>query len=330
MAPLKPKLVVVLGPTASGKSELAIKIAKRFNGEIISADSRQVYRGMDIGTGKVTKKEMQGIAHYLLDVASPKRRFTVAQYQKLALRAINKIIKKKKIPILCGGAGFYIQALVDGIIMPELKPDWRLRANLEKKSTQNLFKLLKKLDPRRAKTIEKQNPRRLIRALEIVIKTGKPVPVLKKKTQFNLLMIGITKSPEKLKKLIKKRLLKRLKKGMVAEVKKLRNPPAGGGLSWQRLEDFGLEYRLIARYLRSDPNVASESDLVKKLQKETEHYAKRQMTWFSAHGGSASGGKRPARQSPEGSRPMAGGDKRIHWIKNYKEAEILVKKFIES
>ncbi len=121
------KLIVILGPTASGKSELAIKVAKKFNGEIICADSRQIYKGMDIGTGKVTKKEMKGIPHYLLDVASPERRFSVSQFRKLALEAINKIFKKGKIPILCGGTGFYIQAVVDGITIPEVRPDWRLR-----------------------------------------------------------------------------------------------------------------------------------------------------------------------------------------------------------
>ncbi len=118
------KLITILGPTASGKSDLAVKIAKKFNGEVISADSRQVYKGMDIGTGKVTKKEMKGIPHYLLNVASPKKRFSVAQYQKLALAAIKKIQGKNKLPFLVGGTGFYIQSVVDGIIIPEAKPDW--------------------------------------------------------------------------------------------------------------------------------------------------------------------------------------------------------------
>ena len=121
------KLIVILGPTASGKTDLSIKLAKKFNGEIISADSRQVYKRMDIGTNKITKKEMQGVPHYLLDVASPKRRFTVVQYQKLALKAIERIYKKNKIPFLVGGTGFYIQAIVDGIVIPRVKPDWKLR-----------------------------------------------------------------------------------------------------------------------------------------------------------------------------------------------------------
>ncbi|MDP1538598.1 MAG: tRNA (adenosine(37)-N6)-dimethylallyltransferase MiaA, partial [bacterium] len=243
------KLIVILGPTSSGKSELAVKLAKKlapyrnevsgagFNGvEIISADSRQVYQGMDIGTGKVTKKEMRGIPHYLLDVASPKRRFTVVQYRKLAIIAINKIFKKGKVPILCGGTGFYIQAVVDGIIIPKVKPDWKLREKLEKKTTKELFNKLKKLDPKRIKTIDKNNRRRLIRALEIVMKTKKPVPAFKiNPLPYPVLMLGIKKEKEELKKLINKRLLRRLKNGMVEEVKKLHK----SGVSWKRLEEFG-------------------------------------------------------------------------------------------
>lgn len=292
------KLIVVLGPTASGKSDLAVKIAKRFNGEIISADSRQVYKGMDIGTGKIIKKEMRGIPHYCLDFVSLKYFFTVADFRKYALKAINKIYKKGKVPIICGGTGFYIQAVVDGLVIPEVKPDLELRKKLEKETTDNLFKKLKKLDPRRAKNIDSKNRRRLIRALEIVLKTGKPVPGLESRSKFNVLFIGIKKSPEELRELIKKRLFKRLKQGMVAEVKKLRK----SGLSWKRLDDFGLEYRYLAKYLQGK---LSREEMVEKLQKKIEHYAKRQMTWFKRN-------------------------KKIHWIKNYKEAEKLIRLFLSS
>lgn len=268
-----PKLIVILGQTASGKSDLAVKLAKKFKGEVVSADSRQVYKGMDIGTGKITKKEMMGIPHHLLSVASPKRRFTVAQYRKLALKSIKKVIKNKKIPFLVGGTGFYIQSIVDGIIIPEVKPDWSLRAKLEKKKTKDLFNLLKKLDLKRVKSIDKNNRRRLIRALEIVMKTKKPIPPLKKlPPQFNLLIIGVKKSPSELKKLIKQRLIKRLKQGMVAEVKKLKK----AGLSWQRLEEFGLEYRYIAKYLQEK---ITYKEMIEKIQKKDEHYARRQITW---------------------------------------------------
>lgn len=293
------KLIVILGPTASGKSELAVKLAKKFKGEIVSADSRQVYKGMDIGTGKVTKEEMRGISHYLLDVASPKRRFTVVQYRKLALEAINKIHKKNKVPFLVGGTGFYIQSIVDGIVIPEVRPDWKLRKDLEKKSTQQLFNLLKKLDPKRANIIEQKNRRRLIRALEIIIKTRKPIPPFRKRPlPYPTLIVGIKKSSDELKKLIKRRLLKWLKNGLIAEVKKLKK----SSLSWKRLEEFGLEYRYLAKYLQGKLNY---QEMMEKLQKEIEHFTKRQMTWFR-------------------------GDKRINWVENQKEAEKLIKKFLEN
>jgi len=295
----KKKLIVILGPTASGKTDLSIKLAKKLNGEIISADSRQVYKGMDIGSDKITKKEMKGVPHYLLDVASPKRKFTVVEYKDLALKAIKKIQKKNNLPILTGGTGFYIQAVIDGIIIPSVKADWKLRKELEKKHTEELFEMLKKLDPRRAKTIESKNKRRLIRALEIVIKTKKPVPLLKKnKPQFEVLILGIKKSPEELKERIKRRLLKRLKQGMIVEVKKLKK----SGVSWKRLEEFGLEYKYIALYLQ---NKITKKEMTDRIQKESEHFAKRQMTWFKR-------------------------DERIKWIKDYKETEKLTKKFLKK
>ena len=300
---MKNKLIVILGPTASGKTDLSVKLAKKFNGQVISADSRQVYKGMDVGSGKVTKKETKGVPHHLLDIASPKRRFTVVQYQRLTLKAINKIHKKRKIPFLVGGTGFYIQAVVNGIIIPGVKPDWQLRKKLEKKNIEELFKMLKKLDLRRAKTIEKKNKRRLIRALEIVIKTKKPIPLLKKKPpQFEVLIIGIKKSSEELKKLIQKRLLKRLqpprRPKMIAEVKKLKK----SGLSWKRLEEFGLEYRYIAQYLQ---NKLTYEEMLEKIQKQSEKFAKRQMTWFKR-------------------------DIRIRWIKNYRQAEKFIKDFFST
>ena len=281
---------MILGPTASGKSDLAVKIAKKFNGEVISADSRQVYKGLDIGTGKITKKEMGEVPHHLLNVANLKRKFTVVQYRKLALKAIDKILKKDKIPILCGGTGFYIQAVIDGILIPTVKPDWKLRKKLEKKSAKELYKILKKLDPRRAKTIEKENPRRLIRAIEIVMKTKKPVPSLKKNPlPYPVLILGIKKQDKELKNLIKKRFLKWLKMGLIAEVKKLRK----SGFSWKKIEEFGLHYQVIAQYLQEK---LIYQKMIENSLNELENYAKRQMTWFKK-------------------------DRRILWVKNYQQAE---------
>src|SRR3989344_5362132 len=165
---MRDMLIVILGPTTSGKTDLSMKLAKRFGGEIVSADSRQVYHRLNIGSGKITNKEMQGIPHYLLGVASPKRKFTVAHYQKLAMSAIKKIQAKGKIPLLVGGSGLYIQSVVDGIVIPEVKPNWKLRQQLEKKSVEELFLMLKNLDPLRSRNIDHKNPRRLIRAIEIV------------------------------------------------------------------------------------------------------------------------------------------------------------------
>lgn len=290
------KLIVVLGPTASGKTELAIKLAKKFDGEIINADSRQVYKGMDIGTAKPTKKEMKKIPHYLFNVASPKRHFTVVQFKKLALKTIEKIFKKGKVPILCGGTFFYIKAVIDGISIPEVKPDWNLRKKLEKKSVKELYEILKKLDQKRAKTIDRENPRRLIRAIEICKKIGKVPPLKENPLPYPVLMIGIKKSFKEIEKRIKKRFFKWLKKGLVKEVKNLKKM----GLSWKRIEDFGMHYRQVARYLQGKINY---QEMIENSIKEIKNYAKKQINWFKK-------------------------EKRIKWVKNYKEAEKLVKNFL--
>lgn len=292
------KIIAIVGPTASGKSSLAIKLAKKFKGEIISVDSRQVFRNMDIGTGKVSKKERKAIPHHLLDVVNPKKRFSVIQYKKMALNAIEKIIKKGKLPILCGGTGFYFQAVIDGIIIPEVEPDWQLRKKLEQKSVKELYSILKKIDANRAKNIDKNNSRRLIRAIEIAKKIGRVPPLKKEPLPYPVLIIGVKKEKEELKKLIRKRLLKRLKSGMISEVKRLKK----SGLSWKRLDEFGLEYRWIAKFLKKELNY---SQMIERLQKEIENFAKRQIVWFKK-------------------------DKRIRWIKNQKEAEKVIKVFIKS
>jgi tRNA dimethylallyltransferase len=294
----KPKLIVILGPTASGKTELAIKLAKKFNGEIINADSRQVYKGMDIGTAKPTKKEMKGIPHHLLDVASPKRKFTIAQYRKLALKAIEKIQKKGKIPFLVGGTWFYIKAVVDGLVIPEVPPDWKLRRKLEKKSPKELYKILKKLDPERAKTIERENPRRLIRAIEICKKIGKVPPLRFNPLPYPVLMIGIKRKKKELKERIRKRFFEWLKKGLILEVIRLRKM----GVSFKRIEEFGMHYREIAKYLKGE---ISEKEMIENSIREIQNYAKKQLNWFKK-------------------------DKRVKWVKDLREAEKLVKKYLKN
>lgn len=296
------KLIVILGPTASGKTSLSIKLAKKFKGEIISADSRQIYKGLDVGSGKITKKEMQKIPHHLLDVVNPKKKFSVLQYQKLTQKTIKKIQNKNKIPFLVGGTGFYIQSIVDNIFLPEVKPNWKLRTKLSKKSNKELFLILKKLDPTRSQKIDKNNPHRLIRALEIVLSTKKPVPIIKNiesLAPYKILQIGIKKDKIELSKLINKRLLMRLKNNkMINEVKKLHKQ----GLSFNRLEELGLEYKFVAQYLQ---NKITYQEMINKIQKESEHFAKRQMTWFKR-------------------------DKRINWVKNQKEALKLINYFIKK
>lgn len=301
------KLIVILGPTASGKSDLAVKLALGLDSEqakkigikgaeIISADSRQVYKKMDIGTGKITKKEMRGIPHYLLDIASPKRQFTVAQYQKRALQSIKKIYQKNKIPILCGGTGFYLQAVTEGLILPQVKPDPKLRKKLEKKTTEDLFLQLKKLDPKRAKTVDPHNRRRLIRALEIVIKTKKPIPKLKLKSPFNVLMIGMKKTPQELKELINQRVKKMIEKGLEKETKKLEK-----NCGWKNSTMQTIGYQ---EWRENFDKKISKKEVEEKIKLHTLQFARRQMTWFKR-------------------------DKSIHWIKNYKEAEKLVKSFLK-
>jgi len=295
----KPKIIVITGPTASGKTKLSLKIAKKFNGEIVSADSRQVYKELNIGTDKIKKKERKKIKHYLLDVVSIKKKFTVFDYKKLAEKAIEEILKKGKLPILCGGSYFYIKALTQGLLFPPVPPDWKLRKKLEKKSKKELFSLLKKLDPKRAKTIDKNNPRRLIRALEIVIKSKKRVPpLLKRPLDFDFLIIAIDKSPSFLKKAIEKRFLKWLKEGLISEAKKIKKMR----LSKNRIKEFGLHYQEIFDFL--DKKI-SKKEMIENSIKRIFQFAKNQIRWLKK-------------------------EKNIIWVKNEKEAERIIKKFLKQ
>lgn len=270
----KQKLIVILGATASGKSDLAVALAKKFNCEIISADSRQVYKGLNIGTGKITRREMRGVRHHLLDVANPKNMFTVTKWKEMAERTITDIARRGKFPIVCGGTGLYIQSIVDDIMVPKVPPNMKLRIRLEKKTPAQLFAVLSRLDPARAKTIDQHNPRRLIRAIEIASVLGS-VPALSTKplSKYDILQIGIKTPDEILKKKIRARLLRHLKYGMIAETRRLHTQ----GLSWRRMDELGLEYRFLARYLRGQ---ISKTELSELLNNAIWHYARRQKTWF--------------------------------------------------
>lgn len=267
-----PKILVILGPTASGKSDLAVKLAKKFNGEVISADSRQVYKGLDLGTGKITKEEMQGIPHHLLDVISVKKKFNVRDYKKLGEKAIRKILKNNKLPIIVGGTGFYIQTLVDNITYPEVNPNYKLRKELSTKTPEELFALLLQLDHVRASTVDPSNPVRLIRAIEIAEKLGK-VPAIQSIPKYTPLFIGIETDDVVLKSKIEKRLIARIDQGMIEEAKQLHK----SRLSWKRMEELGLEYRYMARFLKGE---MTKEEMVRQLNIEIWHYAKRQKTWF--------------------------------------------------
>ena len=274
MKKLNPKIIVILGQTATGKSDFAVEIAKEINGEVISADSRQVYIGMDLGTGKITKKEMQKIQHHLLDVVSPKKVFSVSDFKKIADKKIAEIVQRGHVPIMCGGTGFYIDAVVNNTLLPQVAPNTKLRTLLSKKSPDQLFALLKKIDPRRAATIDPHNPVRLIRAIEIAKTLGAvPATTSRNNRTLSTLQIGLLLPDEILKEKIKIRLLSRIKKGMLAEIKKLHTD----GISWKRLEALGLEYRYGALFLQ---NKISKEEMIEKLNSEIWHYAKRQKTWF--------------------------------------------------
>lgn len=268
----KNHIVVILGQTATGKSAYAVELAKKINGEVISADSRQVYKGLDLGTGKITKKEMGGIQHHLLDIANSKKQFNVATYQKLAQLAIAEIANSGKVPIVCGGTGLYIDAIIYGDTFPAVPPNKKLRAQLQKKTTGELFKSLQKKDPKRAETIDQHNKVRLVRALEIVECLGK-VPTVKKRSIYDVEWIGLKVPEEILKQRIHKRLIDRIKKGMIKEAEVLHEK----GLSWKRMRELGLEYKFLADHLTGK---LTKEEMIEKLNSAIWQYAKRQMTWF--------------------------------------------------
>ena len=244
---MKKRVVIIVGPTSSGKSALAVSLARKFDGEVISADSRQVYRGLNLGTGKITKQEMKGVHHHLLDVVSPKRSFTAHDFVQHGKGAIESIVRKGKLPIVAGGSGFYIDALLGRIVLPEVPINAELRRRLEKKTAPQLFAVLHKRDPRRAKSIDPHNKRRLIRALEIADSLGQS-PRPRTTLEYDALWLGIAHPIRELEKKIRNRLDQRLKDGMLAEARRLNRD----GLSYKRMDTLGLEYRSLARLLKGD------------------------------------------------------------------------------
>ena len=302
MSTLK-SLIVILGPTSSGKTEMGLKLAKKYDGEIINADSRQIYQGMDIGTGKIDnqkfiKSEIHKVRNliHLIDIKNPNQRFSLSQYKKLAVKIIDDIHKREKIPILVGGTGLYISAIVDNLEIPKAAPNKKIRTRLEKHTEKFLFKKLKKVDQRSAEIIGINNKRKLVRALEVYEVTGKPFSVqqIKGDPLFDILQIGIKVDREKLYEKIDARIDKMIKNGLIEETKKLSKKYSFGLPAMS-----GIGYREIGLYLQ---NKTTLKEAVQKMKFRTHQYARRQMTWFRR-------------------------DEKIQWINNYKEAEKLIKDF---
>lgn len=272
------KLLVITGPTGVGKTEFAIKLAKKVKGEIVSADSRQVYLGMDIGTAKPTKDQLKKVKHHLIDIIKPDEPFSLSNYQALAYESIDEISSSGKKPILVGGTGLYIQAVVDGLKIPHVPPDPDLRETLEQLTWQDLVKRLEQIDPDSAKVIPPTNKRRLIRAIEVTELTGQPFSILGRQyhRRYDSLQIGLTAPREELYRRADSRVEQWLKEGWVDEVKNLRskypeNLPAMSSLG----------YRQMGMYL--DGKISLE-EAVKRIKFDIHGYIRRQMTWFRRDG----------------------------------------------
>ena len=270
----QPKLAVLLGTNASGKSDLGIRLARHFGGEIISADSRQVYRGLDLGSGKVTPEQTGTVPHHLINVAEVTDYYSLAQYQREACRAIGSITETGKLPFLVGGTGLYISAIVEGYELADVPPNDPLRAELESLTLAQLVDRLEKADPEAAGSIDKKNSRRLIRAIEIA-SAGRPHSAMRKRfPRFNCLQLGLSWPKAVLEKRIERRLRDRLAAGMIEEVAGLRRR----GVSDARLEKLGLEYRYLTRYLRGE--ICTLDELQLQLGIAIRQFAKDQLTWF--------------------------------------------------
>lgn len=270
------KLVVVAGPTASGKSALGIALARQFCGEIVSADSRQVYCSLDIGSAKVTPAERALAPHHLLDVADPRETYTVARFQQEAIQAIDAILARGHHPFLVGGSPHYIQAVVDHLDIPPVPPQPALRAQLAMRSLAELLLELERLDPVSAATIDRQNPRRVIRALEVCLVSGRPFSEQRGTVAplYNCLLLAIDWPRAELYARIDRRVDERMELGMVEEVRHLLT----AGIGHERLDAFGLEYRFISRLLRGE--FATEAEMVQRLKFAIHDFTRRQLTWL--------------------------------------------------
>ncbi len=302
-------LIAIVGPTGIGKSRLALHLARKFNGEIVGADSRQVYRLLDIGTAKLSPQDRARVRHHLIDIVEPDSDFSLAHYQALAFGAISDIQKRHKLPILVGGSGLYVKAVLEGWQLPEAKPDPELRRRLEKQAadtgSESLYQELQKTDPAVAQKIDPRNVRRVIRALEVYYKSNEASSRLpdKKVLPYRTLMIGLTAERKELYHRIDKRVDEMIGQGLVAEVEKLVN--MGYDFNLPALSSIG--YKQIAMFLRGEINL---EDAIQQIKYETHRFVRHQYAWFRLD------------------------DERIHWfdIAQVQEAEIeaLVSRFLEG
>jgi tRNA dimethylallyltransferase len=278
---MKPKVIVICGPTASGKTALSIELAKKINGEIVSADSMQIYIDMDIGSAKPTKEEMQGIKHYLLDFVLPSKRYSVAEYKKDATKAIEEIIKKGKTPIVVGGTGLYVDSLIYNIDYPEMELDEEYRKLLEervkKEGLQKLYEEAKNIDPKAIEKISQNDKKRILRVLELYHQTGKTkteqeIESRKNDVPYEYHVFALTMDREKLYDRINQRVDIMVEQGLINEVQNIVEKYSESPTAMQ-----ALGYKEIKEYL--DGKITKE-EAIEKVKHETRKYAKRQLTWF--------------------------------------------------
>ena len=294
------KLIVILGTTAAGKSDIGIRLAQKFNGEIISADSRQVFRGLDLGSGKVTREEQEMVPHHLIDVCNPGEFYSMADFQKQAYRCIDEIAARGKVPFMVGGTGLYVDSVTEGYQLSDKMPDLAYRAELEKLTTPELYDMLMEKLP--GHEVDASNRNRVMRVLEKLHDGDDALP--KKKQRYDCLLLGVNWEREVLKQRIDERLERRFQMGMVDEIRGL----IDNGVSTEFLLGLGLEYRYITQYVLGE--IATMEELTEELGKAIKRFARRQMTWFRRHG------------------------QNIHWLDMTKdpdaEAEALIRDFLEA
>ena len=271
----KKPLLVIVGATCSGKTSLSIELAKKINGEIISADSRQIFRKLNIGTAKISPEEMQGVPHYLIDILEPDEKFTVAEFKEMAIEKIEDILKRKKIPLLVGGTGLYINAVTQNFSIPQVPPNPVFRKKLSTFSNEELHAKLQKLDPAEAEKIHPNNRIYLERALEIIETTGQPKSkiIAKKKSDYDILILGIQLNREELYERINQRVEQMMQTGFIEEVQDLMKQ--GYDFNSQAFNSVG--YREIKDMLAGK---ISKNDALELIKKNTRNYAKRQLTWW--------------------------------------------------